>query len=345
MCSRDHHFDNIKFFLIALVVIGHTIEPLIDDQYMKSIYFVIYTFHIPLFAFISGYFSKKIEAGDYTEKIISRLAVPYVLLELAYSLFDYFLFKREQFVVSFFTPYWIMWFLFSLILWKIILPYVIKFRFALPLSIILAILIGYAEDVGYYASISRTFVFFPFFLAGYYFDKRYLDKLYAPVFRFSSAAGFIILFLAFYYYGSEINVQWFYGSVSYAALGLHEWYAGMYRFALFLLSVVMGFCAILLIPRNKVAFFTDMGRNTLYAFLLHGFIIRYLFHAGFYGQMTTPSDRFLLIPLGFSLAAALSLNRVQTLFAWMAQPKLDFIFKDVHRNSSVTRSSQMTKRS
>ncbi|MBS7565356.1 acyltransferase family protein [Mucilaginibacter sp. Bleaf8] len=57
--TRDYLFDNIKFFLITLVVFGHFIESYITQNiYQKVIFICIYSFHIPLFVFLSGYFSK-----------------------------------------------------------------------------------------------------------------------------------------------------------------------------------------------------------------------------------------------------------------------------------------------
>src|SRR4051812_17242655 len=100
--SRDHYFDNAKFILILLVVVGHTIEPLIGKSpSLKSIYMFLYFFHMPLFIFISGYFSKNLSSGDYAKKVISKLLIPYLIFETAYSLFDYFIFKREELLFTF----------------------------------------------------------------------------------------------------------------------------------------------------------------------------------------------------------------------------------------------------
>ena len=56
---RNPYFDNAKAILIILVVIGHIIEPFIEDIYtLKIIYEFIYTFHMPAFILLSGYFFK-----------------------------------------------------------------------------------------------------------------------------------------------------------------------------------------------------------------------------------------------------------------------------------------------
>lgn len=51
-------FDYLKFFAIFLVVWGHCIEQLCSaDSIEDSAYRFIYSFHMPLFMMISGYFS------------------------------------------------------------------------------------------------------------------------------------------------------------------------------------------------------------------------------------------------------------------------------------------------
>jgi hypothetical protein len=57
--NRDPYFSNLKFILIFLVILGHLIEKYIYVNHdLYSIYTVIYMVHMPLFAFISGFFLK-----------------------------------------------------------------------------------------------------------------------------------------------------------------------------------------------------------------------------------------------------------------------------------------------
>lgn len=61
MKERDYFFDNSKFYLIALVFIGHIINTCRSNDIAKWLYDFIYVFHMPAFIFISGYFSIKAE--------------------------------------------------------------------------------------------------------------------------------------------------------------------------------------------------------------------------------------------------------------------------------------------
>ena len=78
--TRIAYWDNLKGILIALVVLGHTGTAL-GDKWLS----VIYAFHMPLFVFVSGYFSRKKDSfWDST----MRLIILYLIFNTAYILLD-----------------------------------------------------------------------------------------------------------------------------------------------------------------------------------------------------------------------------------------------------------------
>lgn len=59
--ERDIVFDALKFFAIFLVLWGHAIQHLSTREYFdEPVYRIIYSFHMPLFMTIVGYFSSSI---------------------------------------------------------------------------------------------------------------------------------------------------------------------------------------------------------------------------------------------------------------------------------------------
>ena len=57
MKNRIFLWDNLKFFLICCVVVGHFADQYTDvSNAYGSIFLFIYSFHMPLFIFISGLF-------------------------------------------------------------------------------------------------------------------------------------------------------------------------------------------------------------------------------------------------------------------------------------------------
>src|SRR5690606_23121391 len=100
--NREPYFDNAKFLLIILVVVGHTIEPLFGSSHsLRTLYLFLYFFHMPLFAFISGYFSKNISSEDYGIKVLSKYVIPYIFFESIYSIVDFYLFQRKSLSFSY----------------------------------------------------------------------------------------------------------------------------------------------------------------------------------------------------------------------------------------------------
>src|SRR5947208_3298483 len=60
--QRDAFFDNAKYLAILLVAMGHSWEPLTDgSRTAEALYEIVYTFHMPAFIVISGYFSRNFD--------------------------------------------------------------------------------------------------------------------------------------------------------------------------------------------------------------------------------------------------------------------------------------------
>lgn len=79
--NRIAKWDNAKFVLIILVVICHFYENYLgSSKLVNSLFFSVYTFHMPAFFLISGMFSKK----TVKERKIVKV-VPYLLVYLIYE--------------------------------------------------------------------------------------------------------------------------------------------------------------------------------------------------------------------------------------------------------------------
>ena len=80
---RIELYDNIKGLLILLVVIGHFMHPVHNDNPVISAGFdIIYLFHMPLFVFMSGLFAK----GAYRDgRLNVNRIISYLVLSFAYQ--------------------------------------------------------------------------------------------------------------------------------------------------------------------------------------------------------------------------------------------------------------------
>lgn len=275
MKKREYYFDNAKFMLISLVVFGHFLRSFIaDSELINSLYKVIYTFHMPAFILVSGYFAKGFNKKGYISKIIKKLILPYLIFQVIYSVFYFYLNKESSFQVDPLKPHWSLWFLISLFSWNLMLYLFTKYRavYSISAALIIGLLVGYTDFISSYLSLSRTFVFFPLFLIGYYLKREHFSIFQKPKIKLASLSIFIIVFIGFYVFPT-INHEWLLGSKPYAEMGEASIWTMFTRLGLYALSIVMVFCFFSLVPKRQF-FFTSLGKNTLYVYLLHGFFVR-----------------------------------------------------------------------
>ena len=118
--TRDYLFDNYKVLLIFLVVVGHFIQPAYgSNPFIDAVKWMIVSFHMPAFIFISGYFSKRdIPFGV----SVRKLFVPYLVYEVVYYLFYTFIIQKET-GLYLTRPKFSLWYLLALFAWRIITPY------------------------------------------------------------------------------------------------------------------------------------------------------------------------------------------------------------------------------
>ncbi len=99
--KRDYNIDMIKAIAVVLVVLGHIIQYIcVRDAYWENHLFrYIYSFHMPLFMFISGYLSfradKKIDFGWLKQRAI-RLMFPFLVW-----IFPMYIYNKVYMVQSF----------------------------------------------------------------------------------------------------------------------------------------------------------------------------------------------------------------------------------------------------
>ncbi|SDX52759.1 Fucose 4-O-acetylase [Marininema mesophilum] len=329
---RDYYFDNLKFILIVLVVLGHAYRPLIDESpIVKSVYLAIYTFHMPLMILVTGFFAKNFNREGQAKKLIATVLIPYIIFEVLYSVFDHYVNSTDSIDLSILEPYWIMWFLFSLFLWRLMLPYFINLKYPLITAYLLAIIIGYIDDADKLLSLSRTISFFPFFLTGYYLQRHHFDFLFTRWKQVLSVIGLALLILMYWYlvFHSSIDLdfrKWLYFVYPYEGLNRPEWYAGIIRLSFIGLALLASMFVLALTPRKKT-FFSRMGSRSLYVYLLHGFIIKAYNAANIDDKFTGPALYIIVTIISVVVTLLLSSRFVQSCAQPLVQPKVQWLFR------------------
>lgn len=307
--GRVSLFENARGVLIALVVMGHSMEPLLAREPLaQALYTALYLFHIPAFAFLSGHLSR----AEWDRKALASIAwsllAPLVIFQVLYVAFDAWVLGRGTSRIWLVQPYWLLWFLWSLACWRLVLPLLRRLPAPMLVSVLIAVGAGLLPWVGYLFGLSRTLVFLPCFVAGYLVRREWLlhasprNRVLAGA--LFAALGGLVWAIATGRVAAP-NPQWLYGSASYAALGVAPLKGMAMRLALLAGSLALTWAVFMLCPRSDGAL-TRLGARSLPPFLLHGFVVRGVEKAGGFSLLHGPPAVLLALAGGAVLAVLLS---------------------------------------
>ena len=292
--ERVPYWDNVKLLLIFLVVLGHFVIERTDLRPVSMLMLAIYTFHMPAFVFVSGYWSKSERSRSLPS--LARLGVAYVVFNAVFVLWA----AYSGSEVNLTYPYYSFWYLVALIAWRLSVGWVAQMPLALPLSLVAAFAVGFWQDAGNVFAFGRTIAFYPFFLAGYLMPRTWGDKLtnVKPVLKvllgaLLLAAGAAAIYFSYRYFGfGEGHV-------------LMDPYARMrdvpIRGVLFGIAAIVTLGILVITPNVHIPLLTTLGKNSLVIYLFHRYVVLV-----FDRVVSTDSPlRFLLLALGATVATLL----------------------------------------
>lgn len=320
--ERYSALDNARFVLIALVVVGHLLEQLVDaGPLAAALYRWIYLFHMPAFILISGALSSRVLNRRRMLGIATGLLLPYLIFQTLYPAWDAWLFQKNAWSQGYLTPYWLLWYLPSLACWRLLLP-LFAHRWSLLVAVAIALAAGAAPWIGYPYSLSRTLVFFPLFLLGHQIGAQRLQRLGASRARKAGAVAVLAVAAMAAWVLRDVDPQWLYASVGYAALQVGAPTGSAIRLLLLTAAAACALACITLIPRRPL--WARFGRRSLATYLVHGFLVRGLLAAGVFAWLAhgvAPTLEVLLcIAAGGLIAVLLSTWFVDTLAAPLTRP-------------------------
>ena len=227
--SRIETLDIYKGLLIFLVVWGHFMMPLIDREYpvARRLFLLIYSFHMPAFIFLSGYFyygSWKKRGTVF--KSICYWTVLYCAMKLMLNCSDILFYGEKRLIPNFLHESYAPWYILVMIIFKLLLlpiefikkinkkdtetnnQNILKGKADMPkelfsdgISIYLMFLIvlsaclsmlnmPWQEKVGDFLALDRVVSFAPFFYMGMLY-KKYLSSGRVSVFEKTNKPIFI----------------------------------------------------------------------------------------------------------------------------------------------------------
>lgn len=323
--ARDNRIDSIKGLLIILVILGHLIIALDNYNFINHcVMGVIYIFHMPLFILISGYVTKHPESQQPRDmwKTVGNIMVTLIIFQFITSLRIY-LYHGDVLTSLKGFPFGILWYLFSLICWRIMLYYTPKALLNRPLLyLIIAIAVSMLSGVfhlGTFLSVQRTLNFYFFFLLGFYYRQGVFNTPLWHNNKLHIAVLVVMMPLLLWLYprcGNVMNGADYYGI------------AGLPQKAMVLMcSIPMTLLMFNIIPDIKVL--RPIGKDSLFY---------YLYHMLFLAIVTGPLVKsyglprtlpFILLYTAFTLLALVVLHKIP-FFRWLIHPTFKKRAKDAN---------------
>lgn len=281
--SREPFFDNAKFLAIVLVAMGHSWEPLLShSRPLLALYLTVYAFHMPAFVIISGYFSRRFDAGPgRVRKLVTTVAVPYVIFECAWAVFVRVAGPSGADTGGVLTPWWLDWFLMALFVWRLTTPLWRLVRRPLALALLCAALASFSPGIGDDLDLQRIVQFLPYFVLGLLLRPAHFALLDRKWLKIVAAPVFAAALLAAYWLAPRMPYAWLYHRESAQELGAPWWSGVLMTFALLGSSLVLTACFLAWVPRRGT-WFTALGTGTIGGYLLHGFLVKGAVYGGWY---------------------------------------------------------------
>ncbi|KJK41621.1 membrane protein [Streptomyces variegatus] len=328
--QRDSFFDNAKYLAIVLVAMGHAWEPLKgDSRILEAAYQVVYAFHMPAFIIISGYFSRSFDMRpDRLKRLITGVAVPYIIFETAYPLFKRVIDNDPHQEISLLDPWYLTWFLVALFIWRLTTPIWNLVRRPLPLALGLAMLATVTPEIGDDLDLQRVLQFLPFFVLGLVMKPEHFHMVRRRSVRIASVPVFAAALAFSWWAVPRMNTAWFYHRDAAQELGAPWWTGPVMVLAMFGCSLVLTACFFAWVPRRRM-WFTALGAGTLYGYLLHGFLVKAGDYQGWFeaSWLHHPAGEILVTVLAAAVVTVLCTKPVQRVFRFAMEPKMEWAFK------------------
>ena len=306
--ERISYFDNIKALLILLVVVGHFVNGLTsitDSHAVKVLADWIYTFHMPVFIFVSGLFGAHVyskEKGFAVENVML-----YVVLYLVFIMLSWVEHSLMAGEVTSFNPFYASaapWYLLALALLSLTLPVFARMKpvWGLLLAVVLSVANGaWNQDVNFLA-VSRTLTYLPAYLLGYYIGGGVLGTwvrnvrehgftfggLQVPFRALYGAAVLVLVGLLCAYYllpDSYVTL------IRHYSTGIHVFpeFADkapavpylvwpLLRIAHCGLMLVIGWAVVMVAPYKNCGYLTTIGERTLQVYIGHMLVYYFYNH-------------------------------------------------------------------
>lgn len=280
MNASRNYWNNVKGLLMSLVVIGHFIQVYFEKSGSHNYYFLqtilcfIYYFHMPLFVFVSGYFSKNYEKRR--SRAFEDLLIPYFIAQFLWLLYQGIFNHSFDVIKNIFYPQFSLWYLLALFIWRILLPDLIKIRGILPVSVLLYVFGMFCTGINNNFAMQRAIGFLIFFLLGYFASENNINKIKKIPAWIVSCCVVLAFIGTFVILRKEIiSFSTLFSVLTHGMYitSFENWGVGIIAYIIAFLSACILSIAILRLMHNRKGKLYIIGENTLPLYISHGFIV------------------------------------------------------------------------
>ena len=319
---------------MLFVVITHPLFHFISLDPARALYYWMNLLIMPAFAMLSGYISRNFSGTPKEiQRTVSTLVIPYILVETTYQVLQrHFTGEPDPYMLL--SPKWVAWFLSALFLWRLTTPIWRNLRHPIAVAILISLLVPLTEVPNVFA-IPKALGMLPFYVVGMFMTIERFERLATVRNRIASATILTAVGVACALFANTWDVSWTkwrhrYGE---AALDATPLDGITHRLVLIAVGLLMSFAIISLVSRRH-SWMSRCGERTLYAYLLHGFVVMLLVHQTHLFDWLRAHG---LIGLGLMiggaviLAVALMSKPVAVAFRPVFEPHLDWAFRPRQR--------------
>lgn len=277
MAKRNPFWDNTKFLLIIFVVLGHFADYVSSFRLASAAVLFIYSFHMPMFFFVSGLFLKY----NKTHKFRFDKVLYFIIIGYAMKAAIYFMEK-----IPGGDPEWhwlsennVPWYMFVMAGYLTIAYFIksIPAKIVFPVSVVISLIVGYCNFIGNFLCLSRLIVFFPFFFVGFRLDpdraQCFLKSKLIKIIGISSLIILAVCFILFNDFLSPILRPVFYSRFSYSDMPFPK-YGIVLRICQYVIATLAIFGIGAVVPQKHIMFVSNSGTRTLAVYSIHYFLLR-----------------------------------------------------------------------
>jgi fucose 4-O-acetylase-like acetyltransferase len=294
-----------------------------------------------LFIMICGYFSRSFArqptGGKRLERLLCGTLIPYLVFTLLYGLYVN-LDQDEWIPIRPLVPWYLLWFLVALFIWRVTAPLWLALRAPLPIAVVLMIAIGWYRQPEELA-LGQVFQFLPFFVLGLVVRREHIRLVReARVLRWAALPIFGIALAVAYRVAPTAGTEWLYRRSGHDALHVSMLHWTVVCLALAAAGLVLSLAFLAVIP-SRASVVTGLGENSQYIYLLHAFLIEGArkLEYDLFDLWTTPAGEVLLMLIAAAAAVVLGSRPVRALTRWAVEPRLGWAFVQPANTSKVER--------